>query len=118
MLPFKRGTLMMRKYLNLRQGGSLMIVKVDFDYDADYMYCPDCVDMDMDTLIKEFNEWIYDSNVAHPFWTDESRLAVCYRADAIAYWLNEYILPKDNKPTKVLEQMVKEDKAYDYAVIL
>lgn len=93
-----------------------MIVKVDFDFDADYMYCPDS--MDMDSLMKQFNEWIYDSNVEHPFWIDENHLAVCYRADAIAYWLNKCILDKDDKPAKVLEQMVKEDKVYDYAIIL
>lgn len=93
-----------------------MIVKVDFDYDADYLYCP--VHMDMDTLIKEFNEWIYDSNEAHPFWTDEDRIAVCYRAEAIAYWLNKCILPENEGKAEVLEQMVREDKAFDYAIVL
>lgn len=93
-----------------------MIVKVDFDYDADYMYCPD--QMDMDTLIKQFNDWIYDSSVEHPFWTDESRLAVCYRADAIAYWLNRYILPRSEEKAEVLEEMVREDKAFDCTIVL
>lgn len=93
-----------------------MIVKVDFDYDADYMYCPDRVDIE--TLIKQFNEWIYDANIEHPFWTDESRIAVCYRADAIAYWLNHCILNKEDEPAKVLEQMVKEDKAFDCTIVL
>ncbi|MBU3803917.1 MAG: hypothetical protein H9872_04075 [Candidatus Cellulosilyticum pullistercoris] len=93
-----------------------MIVKVDFDYDADYLYCPD--HMDMDTLIKEFNDWIYDSSVEHPFWTDENHIAVCYRADAIAYWLNKCILPKSEKKAEVLEQMVREDKAFDYTIVL
>ena len=93
-----------------------MIVKVDFDYDADYMYCPDC--MDMDTLIKQFNKWIYDPNIGHPFWIDENHLALCYRADAIAYWLNKCVLNKTSEKAEVLEQMVREDKAYDYAIVL
>lgn len=93
-----------------------MIVKVDFDYDADYMYCPNCVDMD--TLITQFNEWIYDPTIGHPFWIDESHLALCYRADAIAYWLNKCVLNQTDDKAKVLEQMVKEDKAYDYAIVL
>lgn len=93
-----------------------MIVKVDFDYDADYMYCPD--QMDLDTLIKQFDDWIYDSSVEHPFWTDESRVAVCYRADAIAYWLNRYILSRSEEKAEVLEEMVREDKAFDCTIVL
>lgn len=93
-----------------------MIVKVDFDYDADYMYCPD--QMDMDSLIKCFSEWIYDTNVKHPFWTDESHIAVCYRADAIAYWLNKCVLDQNDDKARVLEKMVREERDYDYAIVL
>lgn len=93
-----------------------MIVKVDFDYDADYMYCPD--HMDIDSLIKQFNDWIYDPTVGHPFWTDESHLAVCYRADAIVYWLNRCVLNSSDEKAKVLEKMVKEDHEFDYAIVL
>lgn len=93
-----------------------MIVKVDFDYDADYMYCPDC--MDVETLIKQFSEWIYDTTVAHPFWTDEEHIALCYRADAIAYWLNKCVLTNSEDKAKVLEEMVKEDRKFDYAIVL
>ena len=33
-----------------------MIIKIDFDYDADYMYCPNNVDIEQ--LISEFDQWI------------------------------------------------------------
>lgn len=95
-----------------------MIIKVDFDYDADYIYCPDGVALDMDTLIRKFNNWIYDESINHPFWIDDTHCGVCYRGDAIAYWLNEYVLEKKEATAKVVEQMVKEDKAHDYAIIL
>lgn len=93
-----------------------MIVKVDFDYDADYMYCPDSIEIE--SLIKQFNEWIYDPTVTHPFWTDEDHIAVCYRADAIVYWLNEYVLKDSEEKAKVTEEMVREDRKFDYAIVL
>ena len=76
-----------------------MIIKIDFDYDADYMYCPNNVDIEQ--LISEFDKWIYNPEVAHPFWTDESRIAVCYRGEAIAYWLNHYILTDSTEKAEV-----------------
>lgn len=93
-----------------------MIVKVDFDYDADYMYCPD--HMDMDTLIRQFNKWIYNPEIVHPFWTDESHVALCYRAEAIAYWLNKCVLVDSEEKAEVIEKMVKEDRNFDYAIVL
>ena len=44
--------------------------------------------------------------------------SVCYRGDAVAYWLNECVLDKKEDTAKVTDQMIKEDKAYDYAIIL
>ena len=95
-----------------------MIIKVDFDYDADYIYCPDGIPLDMDTLVRKFNNWIYNENIEHPFWIDEHHHGVCYRGDAVAYWLNECVLDKKEDTAKVTDQMIKEDKAYDYAIIL
>ena len=95
-----------------------MVIKVDFDYDADYMYCPDSVNMDMETLCKRFMNWIYDERMNHPFWIDENKKAVCFRAEAIAYWLNENVLSKEAETAVVLEKMVKEDKASDYTIVL
>ncbi len=94
-----------------------MIVKIDFDYDADYMYCPDGV-VELDDLVQQFQKWIYDPEIRHPFWIDENHHALCYRADAIAYWLNKCVLNKTDDKAKVLEEMVREDKAYDYAIVL
>ncbi|MBE6024167.1 MAG: hypothetical protein E7231_13395 [Cellulosilyticum sp.] len=93
-----------------------MVVKVDFDYDADYMYCPD--QLDIDTLMTEFSQWIGDPTSSHPFWIGEGHIAVCYRADAIVYWLNQCVLVNSNEKAKVLEEMVKEDRTFDYAIVL
>lgn len=93
-----------------------MIVKVDFDYDADYMYCPD--QLDIDTLIEQFNKWIYDPTSVHPFWIDEGHIALCYRADAIVYWLNQCVLLNSDDKAKVLEEMVKDDRKVDYTIML
>ena len=95
-----------------------MIIKVDFDYDADYIYCPDNVPLDLDMLTRRFTNWIYDEQIAHPFWTDENKCGVCYRADAIIYWLNECVLKENDEKAEVLEEMVKEDKAFDYTIVL
>lgn len=93
-----------------------MIIKVDFDYDADYIECPD--HMDIETLMVDFNKWIGDPSVNHPFWTDEHHIALYYRADAIVYWLNEVILKENESKAKLLEQMAREEKQFDYAIVL
>lgn len=93
-----------------------MIVKVDFDYDADYVYCPD--QLDMETLVKQFNEWIYDPAIVHPFWIDEGHIALCYRGDAIVYWLNQCVLLGSNDKAKMLEEMVQEERQFDYTIVL
>lgn len=101
-----------------------MVIKVIFDCenDFDYIYCPDNISVDKDKIGKLFSEWINNTNEKHPFMYYENGefIGLCYRGDAIVYWLNKYIInSKDNEDNaKVLDSFSFKNLDYDLKIVL
>ncbi|MBQ9013215.1 MAG: hypothetical protein IJ094_06595 [Bacilli bacterium] len=101
-----------------------MIIKAVFDHegDFDYIYCPENISIEKSKIKELFYDWIDNTNDEHPFKCYENGefMGLCYRGDAIVYWLNKYIInneyDKDN--AKILDSYSSKDLNYDLKIIL
>lgn len=101
-----------------------MVIKVIFDCDDDYdyIYVPQDINMPKHNIERKFYKWIDNPKEDHPFWEydDEGEKALCYRGDAIVYWLNKYIINnKENGDTaKLLDSFSSKNLEYDLEIRL
>ena len=96
-----------------------MIVKIEFDYEADteYIRCSARVGRNIRKLLRQFDKWIYDRNNKHPYWmvADEDEegnkiYGVCFNAEAFVYWLNHVKYVKGKKVARLIVNPVNLPK--------
>ncbi|MEG1411748.1 MAG: hypothetical protein RSD36_18090 [Terrisporobacter sp.] len=96
-----------------------MIIKVKFEGDFDYIYCPENIGIN---IKEEFYNWIDFTTDEHPFlkYDDEFGAYLDYRGDALVYWLNKYILTDKNSDdeAKVIKSFTNENLKYDLEIPL
>lgn len=100
-----------------------MIIKVVFDSenDIDYVYCPEEIAISKSDIRQNFYSWIDHTDEEHPFWIYEDGIrGLCYRGDAIVYWINKYILKNKNSSdqARVLESFSSNHLKYDLKIRL
>ncbi|BAU29281.1 hypothetical protein DFP93_11686 [Aneurinibacillus soli] len=73
-----------------------MYIVIDFYQHQQVMKCPSKVGRKINKLRDEFLSWLYDRSIDHPYWVceDGENYGLCYDADALIYWLNNYRFKK------------------------
>ena len=97
-----------------------MIIKAIFDHenDFDYIYCPEDISISKYEIKQAFYNWIDNTEDEHPFWVyEDGNKGLCYRGDAIVYWLNKYIID-GRKNAKLLDSFSSKKLEYDLKIIL
>lgn len=97
-----------------------MIIKAIFDHenDFDYIYCPENISISKSEINQKFYNWIDNTDDDHPFWVYEDGIkGLCYRGDAIVYWLNKYII-NNKEDAKLLDSFSCKHLEYDLEIRL
>lgn len=97
-----------------------MIIKAIFDHenDFDYIYCPEDISISKYEIKQAFYNWIDNTEDEHPFWVyEDGNKGLCYRGDAIVYWLNKYIID-GSENAKLLDSFSSKKLEYDLKIIL
>ena len=101
-----------------------MIIKSVFDCenDFDYIYCPENISIPKSQIKQSFYNWIDNTKEEHPFWhyEDGVLMGLCYRGDAVVYWLNKHIINDKNSKDKarILDSFSSENLNYDLKIRL
>lgn len=68
-----------------------MLVKVQFDIDADLIDCSNEIWNNIDKYRTEYLKWLFDKNNDHKYWVYKNggKFGCCYRSDAFVEWLKE-----------------------------
>ena len=97
-----------------------MIIKAIFyhENDFDYIYCPENISISKSEIKQKFYNWIDNTDDDHPFWVYEDGIkGLCYRGDAIVYWLNKYII-NNKEDAKLLDSFSSKHLEYDLEIRL
>lgn len=98
-----------------------MIIKIDFGFDVDYIYCPNKISTKKEKIVELFSKWIYNENSNHSFWIcDEygNKEGVDYRAEAIIQWINNYTLLDPKDKAYMIASCTSKNIKYDYKISL
>lgn len=97
-----------------------MIIKVMFEGngDYDYVYSPNNLKIKKNQIKESFYRWIDESDEEHPFWCYENnkRVGLCFRGDAIVYWINKYLLINEYSKDKAYLIESFSSKSIDYDI--
>lgn len=87
-----------------------MKVVVRMTYDADIIEVPNHIGENIKEYQAEFDEWLYNKNNDHPFWTykDGEKYGVCYRSNAFVYWLNNVKLACSEYSASVFDSFLQK----------
>ena len=92
------------------------------EFNFDYLYCPENISISKSEIKQSFYNWIDYTKEDHPFWHYENGqlMGLCYRGDAIVYWINKYILnDKDNTDkARILESFTSKNLNYNLEIRL
>ena len=81
----------------------------EYEYDIDYI-----ISKNNSIDINSFQNWLQQDKT-HPFSeSDGEDFGLCYRADAIVYWINKY----RNDGAYILESHTNKKIKYDKLIIL
>lgn len=94
-----------------------MLVKVQFDIDADLIDCSNEICDNIDKYQTEFLKWLLDKSNEHKYWVykNEEKFGCCYRSDAFVEWLNKFVV-NDNTNIKVVERQVNINSKCDKTI--
>ena len=92
----------------------VLIIELQFDMNSNLMECPEAIISELETYQEHFWKWLSDENNDHKYWQIENgaKEAVCYRGEAFAEWLNQFILCNHDLKAKVIKQYVPMDNGY------
>lgn len=87
-----------------------MKVVVRMTYDADIIEVPNHIGENIKEYQAEFDEWLYNKNNDHPFWTykDGEKYGVCFRSNAFVYWLNNVKLVGSENSVSVVDSFLQK----------
>lgn len=86
--------------------GKILLI---WTYDSDLLECPDYISDDLQRYVKEFDEWIYNKDNDHNFWTKdcEDNDALCFGSEAFVDWLNSSVIPCNEKKVNFLKRNIQ-----------
>lgn len=85
-----------------------MLIVIDFQNDADIIEVPDYIIGDLKTYQYQFDQWLYNKETNHLYWTyrNGEKFGCRYRSEAFVEWLNLFPLNNSYQKASVKEQNI------------